>query len=171
MSKAIDFEKYDFDWITDNVALGVRISEIGYTILKQAGISAVLNLSEEVADNETWLQNHDMAYLHIPVKDYTAPTPEQLKVGVTWIKKQVTAGRCVYVHCHGGIGRSATMVAAYLMVMHGWDDTQAIAYLVERRSAVDPTPEQREALHTFSEKRATRKSAARSRKQAATRPS
>jgi atypical dual specificity phosphatase len=149
----------------------VRISEIGYTILKRAGISAVLNLSEEISDNEAWLQNHDIVYLHIPIQDYTAPTSEQLKAGVTWIQEQVKDERCVYVHCHGGIGRSATMVAAYLMVTHGWNDMQAIEYLVEHRSVVDPTPVQRKALRAFSEKLVKRQSTARTGKKAQTSPS
>lgn len=38
-----------------------------------------------------------------------------LEEGADWIKGHVDERRVVYVHCKSGIGRSASVVAAYLM--------------------------------------------------------
>ena len=45
----------------------------------------------------------------------TVPAPRVLTDAVAWIDEQLADGRTVLVHCAKGRGRSATVVAAYLM--------------------------------------------------------
>ena len=43
------------------------------------------------------------------------PSQEKLKAGVEFIEETKQSGKSVYVHCKAGRGRSATLVACYLM--------------------------------------------------------
>ena len=55
----------------------------------------------------------------ISFKDHKLLTPEVMNEAADFIKQQVDAGKKVYVHCRGGVGRSATAVASYLMKYEG----------------------------------------------------
>jgi protein-tyrosine phosphatase len=63
--------------------------------------------------------------------------------------RQVTgAGKSVYVHCGAGVGRAATMAAAYL-VSQGQSPEQAWAAIRKKRSFIKPSPAQVEQLERF----------------------
>jgi len=64
--------------------------------------------------------------LHIPIRDFTAPTPEQLATAVAWIDQQLEAGRSTFVHCGGGRGRTGTVLAGWL-IAHGRSTEEAVA--------------------------------------------
>jgi hypothetical protein len=49
-----------------------------------------------------------------------------------------SSGERVLVHCVQGMSRSATVVIAYLMKKHKWTLSQALDYVKERRSCVNP---------------------------------
>ncbi len=62
------------------------------------------------------------------------PSDAVLDEGVAWLRRQVQAGRPALVHCAKGRGRSATMIAAYLMQEHGLSfDEEAAALIKSRR--------------------------------------
>lgn len=46
----------------------------------------------------------------------------------------------VYVHCAAGISRSVTMLAAWLMLRHGWSAADAVRWIQQRRSIASPNP-------------------------------
>jgi hypothetical protein len=53
-------------------------------------------------------------YKQIEVEDHTLVSPKKLDEAADYIHEQLKTGD-VFVHCRGGVGRSATAVAAYLM--------------------------------------------------------
>ncbi|WP_054854042.1 dual specificity protein phosphatase family protein [Vulcanisaeta distributa] len=65
------------------------------------------------------LRKLGMDYLHVPTRDGYAPPEDVLYNIVTWIDKNIMSGKPVLVHCHAGIGRSPTVIAAYLMYRRG----------------------------------------------------
>jgi hypothetical protein len=63
-----------------------------------------------------------------PIGDYGMPTIAEMRAILDEIDSELTAGRKVYVHCYGGIGRTGTSVGCYL-VRHGRTGEQALKQL------------------------------------------
>jgi hypothetical protein len=76
------------------------------------------------------------AFKNTSVPDYRAVDLDEIDVGADWIKAQMDAGKVTYVHCKSGKGRSATMVAAYLMKYEGYSLDGAVALIKGQRPQV-----------------------------------
>jgi polymorphic toxin system DSP-PTPase phosphatase-like protein len=73
-------------------------------------------------------------HIRIAVRDRSVPHERQLMTRVlTTIREETTAGRPVYVHCWGGIGRTGTVVGCWL-VQSGMTALEAIARIAELRA-------------------------------------
>ena len=114
------------------------------------GVAMVINLHER-AHPPGLLVRHGLAEVHLPVRDFTAPTLEQLEQGVAAIQQVVGAGRRVAVHCGAGLGRTGTMVACYL-VSRGLEPGEAIAHIRAVRPGSVETAEQEAAVRWFAER-------------------
>ena len=101
-----------FDKIDENVYLGCRLGNSDKQDIEKLGIKSVLDLTCEFSEIPVLRQ---LSYRCIPVLDTRAPSFESLKAGAEWIKAESAKGP-VYVHCALGHGRSATFVAAYLLL-------------------------------------------------------
>ncbi len=92
---------------------------------KAEGITAVVNLLEisfeAIAEDE---KTAGFRVLHSPVNDFNSPGLEQLSEIVDWISKEIDAGGKVVVHCYAGIGRTSTVLIAYL-IKNGMDSLSA----------------------------------------------
>lgn len=91
----------------------------------------------------------DISWKHLSVPDLNAPSLESLKEGVKWIEEQTQNGKTVYIHCKAGVGRSATMAAAYLIYRYRLNPEQAMEKVSKARPAVFYMPKQTEALYNF----------------------
>jgi len=129
--------------VTSQLYVGPQFNRYGLQHLKKANVQAVVNLRKEYDDAEHGLLLDEYCYL--PTKDDDAPTIEQLKQGVGFIRQQQSAGKKVYVHCGGGIGRAPTMAAAYL-ISEGYSLEDAIIMIKKVRPFINITPSQMEKL-------------------------
>jgi len=115
--------------------------------LYAAGIRAVVSLLNLPADAAVY-ESAGFSFLCLPIPDGGAPTVEQATQFVQFMAAQKSAHRPVAVHCEAGIGRTGTMIAAYL-ISQGDDARTAI----NKVRAVEPraieTPRQIEFLENF----------------------
>jgi protein-tyrosine phosphatase len=109
----------------------------------------VLNLRSKFDDRKAGIAPE--RYLHLPTRDGTPPTLEQLREGVAFMKDEIDRGGAVYVHCEAGVGRSATMVAAYLIDVNEMLPTQAWAKIRSTRPFIRPTSSQKRQIERFTE--------------------
>ncbi len=72
------------------------------------------------------LARHGLREVHLPVKDFAAPTPHQVGRGVDAIVGALAAGEAAAVHCGGGLGRTGILLACYLASSEGLDAEEAI---------------------------------------------
>lgn len=143
MSNHPEHRPLDYDYIADGIYIGTNVCCQAHfdERLVAEGITADISLEAERADAPFGVQ----FYLWLPVVDLAAPSPEQLRVGVTVLEALVNLKKKAYVHCKNGHGRAPTLVAAYL-IKRGRSVEVAERFLAARRPAVHLSKAQREAL-------------------------
>ncbi len=104
-----------------------------YTFIVKNNIRAVMNIRSERADDEGFYAAHDITHLRLWVPDVWVPDEQAITDGVNWIKQQVADHRSVLIHCAKGRGRSATILAAYLMREAGYSYDEARDLLKSKR--------------------------------------
>ena len=132
--------RVSFDRITDLVYLGSRIASLDdYHRLRAQGVRACVDMKEEGADPWTF-----EAFLWLPTVDHEPPSPMHLRMGIAFLRQCEQARMPVFVHCMAGVGRSSTLVLAYLLAgeyaERGAED--ALDFMCERRACVDPNVRQ-----------------------------
>ena len=132
--------------ITPQIHLGGQHNRRGWDKLAARGVTAVVNMRVEYDDRAAGIAPE--RYLYLPTVDETPPSLAHLEQGVAFIAQEIADGGVVSVHCGSGIGRAATMVAAYL-VRQGASPEEAWARIQAVRPFVRPEPEQIEQLVRF----------------------
>ena len=140
-------------------------------MLLDAGIRSFVNLTEErdpldryddITREEAGKRGIDVRYLRMGVRDMHIPSREQMSAILDHIDAEVAAGRRVYVHCWGGVGRTGTVVGCHL-VRGGCSGAAALDRVAElwltmpaekRRSfpASPQTPRQRAFVRQWKER-------------------
>jgi atypical dual specificity phosphatase len=139
-----------FDWILPDrlgACVNPYVSQSAVTELKDRGITMLVNLHER-PDRKDILEQLQAQTIHLPVPDSHAPTAAQLDAGVAAISEALVRGERVAVHCGAGLGRSGTLIAAYL-VSQGALPNDAIAQVRGARPGSIETLEQEVAVHDF----------------------
>lgn len=93
-------------------------------VLHTAGIRAVVSLLNNPSDAAIY-HTVGMDFLCLPIPDGFAPTFEQADAFVQFVDENRERNRAVAAHCHAGLGRTGTMLGAYL-IAQGADGTQAL---------------------------------------------
>ena len=138
-----------FDWIvTDQVGACVNPRALPAVAdeLRSRQIRVVVNLHER--SSADLLEPLGIRELHLPVADLTAPSQTQLDDGVRCMTRALAAGERVAVHCGAGLGRTGTLLAAYL-VSKGETAEAAIARVRAARPGSIETAEQEAAVDAF----------------------
>ncbi|MBI4215702.1 MAG: dual specificity protein phosphatase family protein [Parcubacteria group bacterium] len=139
-------KELEYNYITDGIYIGTNqcCQDHFDEQLKKEGITADISLEEDRLDAPFGVD----FYLWMPVKNHTAPKPDQLEFGVSVLERLVSMQKKVYVHCENGHGRAPTLIAAYL-VKNGKTPKEAEAFVKTKRPSIHLEEVQREALETF----------------------
>ncbi len=122
-----------------------------YRFLSENGISAVLDTRAERLGDLAFYEREGIAHAKFGVPDVTVPDERTISAGVDWIVEQIVSGRTVLVHCAKGRGRSATVVAAYLMREKGLSFEKANAELKRARPLTRLEDKHRRVLEAWIE--------------------
>lgn len=136
----------DSSWhkITDGVWLGRRLTKLDRN--RWPNCAAVLDLTCEFSEPDYARSRN---YLCVRMLDTQPPSSGQINECVDWLIQAVQEG-AAYVHCAMGHGRSATIVAAYLLAKGVCNSVEEAVHFVEsRRPGAKLNQSQLAALHKY----------------------
>jgi hypothetical protein len=103
-------------WVTDNLAVGpAPMSHAALDSLREQGIGAILNLCGEFCDLHDIESQGGFEVYYLPIPDEEAPDLAALEKALAWLDEAVYLGKKVLIHCRHGIGRTGTVLNAYLL--------------------------------------------------------
>lgn len=86
-----------------------------------------------------------VAYAYISLKEYGEADPKDIKNAVDWLERQPPSSKLM-VCCRAGMGRSVSMVIAYLVCVKGMTYAEAEQLMKARRPGATPIPRLKETI-------------------------
>ena len=106
---------YEISWVTDHLAVaGAPLSYEAMNIIKAGGIDAILNLCAEYCDLHEIESQQGFAVHYLPIHDEKTPDIADLDSAMAWMDDIIRQNKKVLIHCRLGIGRTGTVLYAYL---------------------------------------------------------
>jgi len=121
-----------------------------FEFLKENGFEAIVSLTEFPL-NKALIEEFGFRVKHIPVRDFEAPTLEQVDDFIAFAEKAHAEGKKLVVHCDAGIGRTGTALACYL-ISKGYNAAKAIEEVRVKRPGSIETVEQEELVMQYEER-------------------
>ena len=124
------------------------------TALSEGGVRLLVNLHARPHDPAR-LARHGLREVHLPVGDFAAPSLCQIERGLDAILGALAAGEAAAVHCGGGLGRTGTLLACYLLASgESLGAEEALRRVRGLRPGSVETPAQLAAVRAWARRRA-----------------
>jgi len=139
-----------FSWLIEGKVAGSARPE-NETQLKwlwKEGLRAIICLNMEHPLDDKQVKNLGFEYAFIPVRDFSAPTIEHIREFVSFVDRMLEQDNPVVVCCGAGIGRTGTMLAAYL-VSKCYSPEKALDEVREKRGIGVESYVQKEAIFRY----------------------
>ena len=117
-------------------------------LLREVGITHLVTLTEKNLDPDL-LAEHGLANLHLPIVDREAPTQAQAYMLLLRMQALMARGAVLAVHCKAGLGRTGTILGAWLIRDGGFSADSALERLRRIQPAFVQTTQQEEFLRAF----------------------
>jgi hypothetical protein len=134
--------------VTAHIYLGGQFGRAAVRKFKEMGITGVVSMRESAVLFQDLMPG--IEFLHLPTRDHTEPSIENLQKGVEFMKRHITAGGKVYVHCHWGEGRGPSMVVAFL-ISEGMTVDDAMKTVTKVRTFVSLNARQLKQMVVFAD--------------------
>jgi protein-tyrosine phosphatase len=125
-----------YSQITPNCYLGCLPLTGDVERLNNIGIKYVVNMCAEYNGPRKAYKKYNMEQLHLPTVDSTAPSLETIEKAMKFMKEACENNEEIFVHCKGGMGRSATIVFCHLVVNEKMSPENALKLLKEKRPEI-----------------------------------
>lgn len=118
------------------IPFAVETTQARLDAFLEAGFTSYFNLTrpDELPDYAALLKERagyyglDIECRRYQIGDFGLPSPDLMNSILYGIDETLERGRKLYVHCHGGIGRTGTTVGCYL-VRHGYSGEETLRKL------------------------------------------
>ena len=148
----VTFQDMNFSWVIPEVLAGCRAPwrEVELQFLQEQGVQVLVRLQEleRLRISSADVRASGVEDFPYPVPDGGAPSPQETQFLIEFIQDSIARGKRVAVACGGGIGRTGTVLACY-MVAQGMSAEQAMSALRGIRSPSIETRGQEQAVHAY----------------------
>jgi atypical dual specificity phosphatase len=141
-----------FSWVNSHILAGCRAPwrdpEIQF--LRDQGIQILVRLQEskELRIPSKALESLGIVDYHCPIAEGAALPPQETQLLIEFLQQSIDRGKPVAVSCGGGIGRTGTILACYL-VAQDISAEQAIRTLRKSRGPSLETKTQEAAVYAY----------------------
>ncbi len=118
--------------------------------LRRNGIDVLVSLTEDPLPRN-WVNDAGVLAVSVPVPDMEAPSDRQLDHILATIRRANDSGMGVAIHCAAGLGRTGTVLAAYL-VAGGLPARAALIKVRNLRPGSVETLDQERAIEQYARK-------------------
>jgi atypical dual specificity phosphatase len=153
------FSRPKLSWIIpDQIAAMALPAARDLVRLRRMGVTLLVSVISTPFHPDD-LRKARLKYLHLPVMYLRSPSPEQIQAFVTAVRAELAAGGKVAVHCVGGLGRTGTVIACYL-VEQGMTAQEAMTLVRRARPGSIESLEQENTVYLWAKERSARQAVA-----------
>ena len=140
----------NFSWVIRGKLAGSARpeSEAQLRWLRDKGIKALVCLNKERPLDDKQVRELGFEYLFLPVRDFTAPTQDDMIEFVKFAQEMIRHSMPVAICCEAGIGRTGTMLAAYFVNLC-FSPEEALKKIEVMRGVGVESSSQREAVFEY----------------------
>lgn len=142
-----------FAWLVPGKLAGtplpgaVNETDVDMQALKRCGVTVLVSLTEQDVDQAALARN-GLRNVHLPVYDRQPPSVSQLQMLMLKMKRLLLDGEVLAVHCLAGLGRTGTVLAAWL-VFEGVTAEEALRRVREIEPQYVQSEQQENALSAY----------------------